>query len=145
MDCSAPTIATRTNLPNMEIYTGGEDDNFLARRGAIRVPSPGLPIPFSPWVGPYPRVVVGLIDGELDSLVRKAFDCDDADDTFRGMLRAAMDRIQPDVLTSLCAYRIGFLGDTCTELTLLVTVLPGSLTPSEAIQAIAELLAVLEK
>lgn len=53
--------------------------------------------------------------------------------------------IQPEVLTSLCAYRIGFSGDACTELTLLVTVLPGSLTPSEAIQAIVEFLAVLER
>ena len=58
------------------------------------------------------------------------------------MLRAAIDRIQPNVLTSLCAYRIDFEGNP-TELSLLVTVLPGSLTPSEAIQAIVELSAVL--
>lgn len=60
------------------------------------------------------------------------------------MLRAAVDRIQPDVLTSLCAYRIGFEGNP-TELSLLVAVLPGSLTTLEAIQAIEELSAVLER
>lgn len=126
---------------NMDTYSGGEGDDFLARRGTIREPSRGLPYPFA---GSHPRIVAGLIDGELDNLVREAFDCGDADNTFRGLLRAAIDGIQPDVLTSLCAYRIGFEGNS-TELSLLVTVLPGSLTPSEAIQAIVKLSAVLER
>ncbi|GAB1312638.1 hypothetical protein MFIFM68171_02848 [Madurella fahalii] len=101
----------------MDISTGSETDDFLARRGAIHAPARQ----------PRPR----------------AFDCDDTDDTFRGRLRDAVDCIKPDVLTSLCAYRIGFEGST-TELSLLVTVLPGSLTPSEAVQAIIKLSAVLE-
>jgi len=132
--------ATPTHL-NMDTYSGGEGDDFLARRGVIREPLRGLPYTFA---GSHPRVVAGLINGELDNLVREAFDCGDADDTFRGMLRAAIDRIQPDVVTSLCAYCIGFEGNS-TELSLLVTVVPGSLTPSEAIQAIVELSAVLER
>jgi hypothetical protein len=141
-------LANRQPPPvNMETYTGSDDDFFLARRGALRKPSPQYTPVFNltPTVGPPPRLIRGLIDSELDNLVRTAFDCDDCDNTFRGMLRAAIDAIQPDVLTSLCAYRIGFEDDFCTELTMLVTVLPGSLTTSEAIQAIGDLLAVLEK
>lgn len=135
--------STTLILSIMDTYVGSEGDGFLARRGAIRSPSGGLS---SPFVGSHPRVVSGFsIHSELDRLVCEAFDCDDGDDTFRGKLRAAMDRIQPNVLTSLCAYRIGFAGDACTEPTLLVTVLPGSLAPSEAIQAIMGLLAVLER
>lgn len=126
---------------NMETYPGSGNDDFLARRGALREPLAGFRLP---------RVILGLIDSELDNLIREAFHCDDADDTFRGMLRAAMDRIQPNnVLTSLCAYHIGFEGDPraepTTELTLLATVLPSSLTRSEAIRAIGELLAVLQR
>ena len=133
--------------PNMDTYTGGNYDRFLARRGTLRGPSPQYVPVFSltPTVGPPPRRIRGLIDSELDNLVRTAFDCDDSDNTLRGMLRAAIDAIQPDIFTSLCAYRIGFAGDPCSELTLLVTVLPGSLTTSEAIQAIGDLLVVLER
>jgi len=131
----------------MDAYIGGEFDAFLARRGALREPSPQYTHVFnlSPTVGPPLRVVSRLLDSELDNLIHAAFDCDDNDNTFRGMLRATIDAIKPNILTSICAYRIGFAGDPCTELTLLITVLPGSLTTSEAIQAIGELLAVLER
>jgi len=131
-----------SHSPKMEPYTGNESDGFLARRGAIRGPSSGLPLPF---VGSHPRVIAGLIDDELDNLVCEAFDCADTDDTFRGKLRAVMCRIQPGVLTSICAYRIGFEGDAATELSLLITVLPGSLSPAQAVNAIGELSVVLER
>jgi len=128
-------------LLNMETYSGNDDDGFLARRGALREPLRGLPYPFG---GSHPRGIAGLTDGELDNLLRELFECDDSDNSFRGMLRAAVDRVRSNVLTSLCAYRIGFEGNP-TELSLLVTVLPGSLTTWEAIQVIGELSAVLER
>lgn len=68
----------------MDIYTGSRNDDFLARRGTICAPSRGFPYPY---VGSHPRVVASLIDGELDNLVREAFECDDTEDTFRGLLR----------------------------------------------------------
>ena len=86
-----------------------------------------------------------MIDDELNNLVCEAFDCADTDDTFRGKLRAAICRIQPSVLTSICAYRIGFEDDATTELSLLITVLPGSLSPAQAVNAIGELSVVLER
>jgi hypothetical protein len=139
---SDPDTTPTLHLSPMDIYTGNESDDFLARRGAIRRPSRGLP---HPYVGSHPRVVASLTDRELDNLVLEAFDCNDTEDTFRGLLRKAVDGIKPDVLTSLCAYRIGFEGNDATELSLLVTVCPGSLTRSQAIQAIVELSAILER
>jgi len=142
---STPILAVCPNASspdlNMETYSGNDDDGFLARRGALREPSRGLPYPFA---GSHPRGIAGLTNGELDNLLRELFECDDSDNSFRGMLRAAVDRVRPNVLTSLCAYRIGFEGNP-TELSLLVTVLPGSLTTWEAIQVIGELSAVLER
>jgi len=129
----------------MDTYIGGEFDSFLARRGALREPSQHIHVFNSPTVGSPLRVVSALLNSELDNLIHAAFDCDDNDDTFRGMLRATIDAIKPNILTSICAYHIGFAGDPCTELTLLITVLPGSLTTSEAIQAIGELLVVLQR
>jgi len=123
---------------NMETYSG---ERFLMRRGLIREPLRGLPYPFG---GSHPRVVTGLMDTELDHLVMTAFDCEDTETTLRGMLRAAVDAIKPNILTSHCVYRIGFENNS-TEITLLVTVLPGSLAMSEASQAITALLAVLER
>jgi hypothetical protein len=144
---SLTLLPANMELPpvNMDTYTGGDNDLFLVRRGALREPSADLQHSPYPTVGPPPRVLAGLIESELDNLIRTAFDCDDSDNTFRGMLRGAIDRIQPNTLTSLCAYRIRFQGDPYTELTLLVTVLPGSLTTSEAMEAMEEFLAVLER
>jgi hypothetical protein len=127
----------------MNIYLGSPDDNFLARRGAIHAPTE--PLPYSSMqVSYHPRVVEPLIDEELDNLVREAFDCNDAEDTFRGQLRQAVEYVKPDVLTSLCAYRIGFEFHAA-ELSLLVTVLPGSLTQHESVEVFLALTSVLER
>lgn len=125
----------------MEVYLGQPNDDFLVRRGAIQV-SRNAPYPVP---GSYPRVVAPLSDGELDNLVREAFDCNDAENTFRGLIRKAIGCINPNALTSFCAYRIGFEGEDKTEPSLLITVTPGSLTKSESIAAISELYSALER
>ena len=70
---------------------------------------------------------------ELDDLLYAAFDCD-TENTFRDELREALECTKLDVLTSVCGYRIGFQWDLneAAELTLLLSVLPGSLALSEA-------------
>lgn len=80
---------------NMETYTGSDDDVFLVRRGALREPSPQYTPVFNltPTVGPPLRLIRSLMDSELDNLVRTAFDYDDSNNTFRGILRAVINTI----------------------------------------------------
>lgn len=125
----------------MDIYLGSEDDDFLVRRGATYAPSESFPVPST---DSHLRVVEPLINEELDNLVRKAFDCNEAEDTFRGQLRQAVENVKPDALTSICAYRIGFEFDAM-ELSLLVTVIPGSLTERESVDVLLQLAFVLEE
>jgi hypothetical protein len=125
----------------MDIYLGSADDDFRVRRGAIHASTEALPHLSK---GYHPRVIEPLIDEELDNQLREAFDCNDAKDTFRGRLRQAVEYVKPDVLTSLCAYRIGFEFHAA-ELSLLVTVLPGSLTQHESVEVLLALAYVLER
>ena len=134
-------------MSNMAITIGGEDDNFLARLGVNRV-AHAPPSWASPVVSPPARVVLPLFRGlELDDLVCTAFDRDNTEDTFRGRLLGVVECTKANILTSLCGYRIGFKWESseAAELTLLVTVFPGSLSKSEAFQLIPELQAVLKR
>jgi hypothetical protein len=99
-------------------------------------------------VWPPARFASSLVRGaELDDLLYTAFDCDDTGDTFRGRLREVVECIKANILTSLCGYRIGFEWDNSdsAELTLLATVLPGSLANLEAAQLIPKLQTILKR
>jgi hypothetical protein len=123
------------------IETNGE--NFLARRGSIRVPVTRLEYPYAG--SSHPRTVGPLIVGGLGDIIKEAFECVNTKDTFRGELRKAVDNIRPYVFTSACAYQIGFEGGQ-SEPTLLVTVRPKTLSVCQAVRLIeAELSVVLER
>lgn len=137
---------TNINLTNMqsgmELFDPVGPESFvirLALRRTVPLMYPGAPMP---------RHLLPLVDGEvLDELLCAAFDCDDTDGTFRGHLRQAVDGVKEHVLTSLCAWRMGEGLDTSSEaeLTLLATVLPGSISRAEAIAMIEALRKVLER
>jgi len=116
-DCEMPLLPVSTFCKNINMETDS-GESFLMWRGLIREPLRGLPYPFG---GSHPRVVTGLMDTELDHLVMTAFDCEDAEATLEGMLRAAVDAIKPNILTSHCVYRIGF-ENNATEITLVYSI-----------------------
>lgn len=124
------------------IYPNGED--FIVRLAFRRPMARLYPLVLG---SANPRRWLPLVDGQmLDELICAAFNCDDTDNTFRGHLRQAVAAVkEDDVLTSLCAWRMGGEADTkeTADLTLLVTVRPGSTSQAEAIQMIEKIREVL--
>lgn len=124
----------------MELLTPTDGEDFIVRLAFKR----NMPRLYPLVLGtPNPRRKLPLVDGEmLDELIWTAFNCDDTDDTFRGHLRQAVAAVKDDdVLTSLCAWRMGDEADTSqtADLTLLATVLPDSTSRAEAIQMIEKI------
>lgn len=129
----------------MEIIAPVNEGGFVVREAFKRDMPHGL---YPVVMGSSKRVEFALVDGEeLDELICKAFDCDDTDNTFRGYLREAVARVNPNAFTSACGWRIGVEADTCqtAEPTLLITVRPGSINQMEAISMIKHLRQVLHR
>lgn len=144
-ESTSTTLVTGNTMATMELITGSNEDDFLVRFAHKREP---ILQSTDFIIGTIPRVVFDFVDGaELDELIFKLFDCSDEDDTFRGHLRQAVDRVKPSVLTSVCVFRIGFSSDNTedAELTLLATVKPGSTTREEAAHMIRELRGTMER